>query len=882
MGMKINVMYRGIVYRVRGIKVLCSVVTAVIILLVTIVGLGVWMLVDSYAGTLGAEPFEGNNFTTFASDDLTDTSSESSRSSVLEDDLTTSAGGETSTQRSSDETEVNQAVGFFQGVTPKRELEGPAAAPVTPDYGSFTKEWSPVKGDAVAGDSEVQFSETRPVAVVPPRDFSNRNNAPSYHNNRRLGRPPPPGDYHRGTTLRPHFIPKDVDPSLYEPGSLSILSGVFTTRGPSRRRNGPGERGGDRRRPGEQERISRPSYPVSRNPAYDGEPHPQRAPSRRRPQQHPTDRYPHSRPHESISLQDAVTSPSFPPQFSINPDLIPAGFSLPSGFTPPAAVGSQVTALPVGVGRPPIGGHGGFDDMMYFHKYHERDRIASTPAPRNPPTQQGIHRTGPAEAEEVIEEHPESTGGPHYQGPPVVGYGEEPYSNYQRDQDMYQHLWNAYKQGGEPPGPHDDRSPSPEPASRPFAVPGRPRGPPVAPRHPSVPGATPRRPMGPPPPPHMRGGPPTRDEAFMHVRPDAQLPAHRPPRPEAPPHLTPDRLLWVGFDDNPERVTTPGSHQGSGHVPESHRPYLGPLHDVYEYSKKIADSLLSFPVPTVEAQMKNASTEYIEHTLGLLEEYNKVFSDTGTTADDVLPDMFSGKPERDERLMLVDTETLRSLSPIEMSLVTWTFLDFWEFLVEEVGTLSREDLQVLESRLARLRQRKDAAMARSIVNETVHQVVQANHNTSALSLPRVLDVLQEDVDEGRGFASSEARLWNPFRIFNSQQRIQFMQFAMRVLLKFGKVYLRKQYALDCMMLLFCKELNQSSKKDGMDGISAKVKSVGLKVLTAKEGRAVNTISEVWRALSSWEVLQCEAMFPKCDGTKALEIVNEVANGSRRK
>ncbi|KAK4301073.1 hypothetical protein Pmani_026761, partial [Petrolisthes manimaculis] len=58
--------------------------------------------------------------------------------------------------------------------------------------------------------------------------------------------------------------------------------------------------------------------------------------------------------------------------------------------------------------------------------------------------------------------------------------------------------------------------------------------------------------------------------------------------------------------------------------------------------------------------------------------------------------------------------------------------------------------------------------------------------------------------------------------------------------------------------------------------------VGLKVLTEKDSRQMDTMGEIWRSLTAWETLHCETMFPRCDGPKALEIVNDVALGSRKK
>ncbi|XP_018015719.1 uncharacterized protein LOC108672540 isoform X2 [Hyalella azteca] len=111
--------------------------------------------------------------------------------------------------------------------------------------------------------------------------------------------------------------------------------------------------------------------------------------------------------------------------------------------------------------------------------------------------------------------------------------------------------------------------------------------------------------------------------------------------------------------------------------------------------------------------------------------------------------------------------------------------------------------------------------------------------------------------------------------------LKFITDMLTTLLNLMREYLMKDHVMECLWFMFCKDMNHQAKYSDPMGYLARINSVGLKVLTDKEGRETDTVSSVWRALTDWEPLECDAMFPKCDGTKALEIVNEVANASRK-
>jgi len=110
--------------------------------------------------------------------------------------------------------------------------------------------------------------------------------------------------------------------------------------------------------------------------------------------------------------------------------------------------------------------------------------------------------------------------------------------------------------------------------------------------------------------------------------------------------------------------------------------------------------------------------------------------------------------------------------------------------------------------------------------------------------------------------------------------LKFVQEMLTTLLNLMREYLMKDNVMECLWFMFCKDMNHQAKYTDPMGYLARINSVGLKVLTEKEGREVDSINSMWQALTNWQPLQCDAMFPRCDGSKALEIVNEVANNSR--
>lgn len=245
--------------------------------------------------------------------------------------------------------------------------------------------------------------------------------------------------------------------------------------------------------------------------------------------------------------------------------------------------------------------------------------------------------------------------------------------------------------------------------------------------------------------------------------------------------------------------------------------FINSLQDMYEYSKRIASSLMQYPQKN-DIAATGTSSDFLKNSFGFLADYNHVFSN--------LPQVFM---EPLIRFQLPSSEQLDNLNPFQLSLITWTFIDFWEFLIEKVGTLSREDLRTLELRLAKIRQTKDSSIARALIDSiptsddgAFNEEIETAVKTLELSLPvessRSVD---GGIDGDSGNSSKSSNNWE--NISTLQEQSDFMQYSIRTLFNFGKVYLRSDYALDCMMLLFCKDINSNTKHGGMEGVAARLK-----------------------------------------------------------
>ena len=265
-------------------------------------------------------------------------------------------------------------------------------------------------------------------------------------------------------------------------------------------------------------------------------------------------------------------------------------------------------------------------------------------------------------------------------------------------------------------------------------------------------------------------------------------------------------------------------------------PFFSALNNMYNYSKRLASTLIDFSEGGDTKSIDNSTGEFLESSFGLLRDYDNVFQS--------LPRFFT-EPLR--MLQLPSAEQVDKLNPFELSLMTWTFIDFWEFLIEKVGMLSKQDLQVLEMRLEKMRQQKDSSLARAFMasataedKEGLDSSINSTHNSFIFPLVNKTEV-KENQDNGetsgdmdrkesesttdslfKGTAVSR-ELWSPISYIQDEERLQFAQYAIRTLFNFGKVYMRSDYAMDCMMLLFCKDINAKTRAGGVDGLAAKLK-----------------------------------------------------------
>ncbi|KAK7070980.1 hypothetical protein SK128_026909 [Halocaridina rubra] len=865
MSMRVNVMYRGIVYRVRGVKVLCSVITAVILLLVAIVGLGVWMLVSAYAEEK-SELYSGeiNNTSLALPQDIdgrgvdasTVLSIDFNAPSVTLDELSVPAN--IPSGHSSENIPFSETIGHFQGITPGKEVKASSRSPgPDPPFGLFSGfldmgfgaspesitpqptttatvagDWTPVVNEKVS-DSMVEFSENRPVVIAYPGNYysdyedgplddfirdSNYADYPDY-----VGIQDQKGDSSPVSNSPlpdlPDDIPRDIPPTLmsekipfpFPPSLATVPTHLWPQASrPGWRQNYQRQRPGLRRvnpvmRQGQQPSNSgiqrlpgyhRPMPPFDQVRDYTSQISDERnsdqqqnaRPQERLPTRQPsTVRESHTEPFEG-SVSPSTQNFSILQQYGINEgDILPQGITLPSGFTFP---GGTLNGRPTETNskrRRPSSPSRYLEDMMYYYNKHERPRNPSATAATNPGNLYSQRKGVPSQ-----DGDPDDTGS--------VKLERRGSSSQQKPEDsVFKHFWDVYDSQGKPPAHHEDRGPVPEDTQTWDS-----------PRHPHM-----------FPYPNIRGARPNGQGYPIRIRPDAE---------------SPDRMLIVDPGNIPH---SPHERPVPTHPEQQQHSFLGPLQDIYQYSQKLAATILNFP-SNLLTQVDDARAEYMQKEVELLEDYNKVFQQPGITSSDVLPDMFDDRPDRDERVMLLDTESIRSLDPFEISLITWTFIDFWEFLIEKVGTLSRDDLRQLEMRLERLRQQKDHRMAKSLITVTVDRVSSNSpkdspavdeiiHKAEELleTVPdigeNITKIIQNKSENGSS-TEFQGRMWDPLGIFDSEQRVRFMEYAVKIILKFGRVYLRKKYAVDCLMLLFCKDLNTNSRKEGMDGMVAKVKS----------------------------------------------------------
>ncbi|KAL7645230.1 UNVERIFIED_CONTAM: hypothetical protein RMT77_003616 [Armadillidium vulgare] len=883
MSLKINVIYKGIIYRIKGIKVLCSVVWTVIILLAAIIGMGVWMIINVYDGSTATSlSFVGESG---VPNNLND-------SYLPEKEAPFIDFGKSDNTNPSRIPSFNMKMKDFEFEDTKGNVASPKPTTLKASsaYSSTLKTLPPkLKTESTSiSDDKVYESDSY--------DYESYDH---YESEEELEKEPDIG------TIRTEFVPSErvSESDKRQPLKLNNNDGFIP--------------------------IDIKAKHISTNI-------------------------------QSKDTEGSDTYQEYSPFYELN---------YPSMERPKTKI---PTNIPISEWKP---------------KNEMRPTYIRKPPPRKSfATNQVLRRAGTPVRKSLV-----------YRGPPVVGYGLNPYEKLTRERiKEYDQFWETY--AGKKANVIFRSNETQKISMR----------------------------------PHLRGLRPTGSEYDLPIRPDAQLPERQVIRQRPnriipmPPTEDPNRKLMIA----PSTTESPIVH------------VLNPLQELYDYSKKLAASLLSFNSKSAE-EIHNSSQKLAEYGVNLIESHNKIFKNSTRGPFDRIV------------ALIPNAEKLRSMDPFELSLITWTFLDFWEFLIEKVGTLSDEDLVLLQERIESLRKRKDNAMTQVFVNETLIRYTPGNQrsiskdrinvqdifsrekyksedikspvdykikkesehilldlfpaitspksaeelssnptttafenfaddenselgseenikeplddhittknyssqsikimqnetkissereehipetdinlnsdkissNTSPANIPLInpKPVQQETVNsvttENTVFIEEPSLLqstimklvkylkpmkdkmpteikpnsnsslivegrssnWNPFGLFTSESRMQFMQFAVKVLFNFGKVYLKKPYALDCTMLLFCKDLNRASRSDGMEAMAAKLKGVGLKVLTEsdKQLRETDTFSEVWRSVTAWTPLKCDVMFPRCDGPKALEIVNEVALG----
>jgi len=158
------------------------------------------------------------------------------------------------------------------------------------------------------------------------------------------------------------------------------------------------------------------------------------------------------------------------------------------------------------------------------------------------------------------------------------------------------------------------------------------------------------------------------------------------------------------------------------------------------------------------------------------------------------------------------------------------------------------------------------------------------NNKASQEKKEITEKSDTDVDSTNSIVVNSNRIpsafddgWTPMV---NQVSLKFITEMLTTLLNLMREYLMKDNVMECLWYMFCKDMNHQAKYTDPMGYLARVNSVGLQVLVDKENKQRDTVNSVWRALTHWQPLQCDTMFPRCDGPKALEIVNEVANAAR--
>ncbi|VVC42271.1 Hypothetical protein CINCED_3A001779 [Cinara cedri] len=85
-------------------------------------------------------------------------------------------------------------------------------------------------------------------------------------------------------------------------------------------------------------------------------------------------------------------------------------------------------------------------------------------------------------------------------------------------------------------------------------------------------------------------------------------------------------------------------------------------------------------------------------------------------------------------------------------------------------------------------------------------------------------------------------------------------------------------SLDCIWTLYCRNLDKTAKLDGPYGFLAKMNSLGLRLMMGEfpvERALEHLIKE---STHGWRRLNCDRLFPRCNGEKAKQVVIDTALG----